>query len=132
MHEPAFAIGRIKATSPRHREWLAMLGREEVILESPKAVPAIVPVSPGSKSVIETMVYYVAIAHLSEEELQRIAHYLGHRFQLPPGDIVRGIKEQGRGIPVLASDVDVRIVDVHTISQELARWNSWLKTGSGS
>jgi len=112
MVEPAIAIGRIKRNSPRFVMWWEILGTDTVVLESPLPAAAVVPTYPGSKDLVETQVYKISVVHLTEEQLARFSAYLVRRFELQPSAvsaILRGLKDQGKGIPVLASDVVVSL-----------------------
>lgn len=84
--------------SPHYREWLEILGTDEVPLISPADGEALLGNEPDR-------VHLVDISKLSAEQFARLVRYVSTNFQANPDEVAKEIKAVG--FPIRTCDVVV-------------------------
>lgn len=86
----------------RGRKWSAILGTNELPIQSPVPQRAMLP---GFTDALQ--VYMLAIDQLADGQLNTIVNYLADNFDMSRSEAIREV--QANGIPILAEDVVVTI-----------------------
>ena len=94
-------IGRIRAESPRHADWLAAFGGDTVPLSLIPPVHGAVPGMAGE------FFYKADLSRFTPEAVERLVGHLSQRFALTEEEVRRSLDDPEHGLPVLTDDVSL-------------------------
>lgn len=99
----AICTAKIRPDSPRHANWIHILGTDTAPIEGPTT-------GIGSAPGIERAQFYkLQVKALDADQRERLFEYLSAGFGAPRAEVERDIDDPEHGVPVLADDVTVFI-----------------------
>lgn len=94
-------IATIREGCPRYADWLAVLGTNEVAIQSPQPHLASAP------GIEAAPFFLIDLAELTAEQRARLIKHLAQRFQVPEAEVERDL--DAVGCPILDEDVTVTV-----------------------
>jgi hypothetical protein len=92
----------ILKSSPRYRDWIEVLGTDQVPVESPLPHVGHFPV------IGEKQCYAVAVKKLSTMQIDNLVAHMAKRFEVREDEVLADLLGD-HGLPILAEDVSVLI-----------------------